>query len=74
MTIAAVALSCGLSALVLVMALVLPSAASRTVPFGVRVPAQRADDPAVAGQTRLYRWRVLSAGSSSPRSARLSTA
>lgn len=54
----AVALSCGLSALLLVLALVLPSITSPTVPFGVRVPAQRADDPSVTTQTRSYRWRV----------------
>ncbi|MBV9651676.1 MAG: DUF1648 domain-containing protein [Pseudonocardiales bacterium] len=54
----ALALSCGLSALMLVLALVLPSITSPTVPFGVRVPAQRADDPTVARQIRLYRWRV----------------
>ncbi|HEY2762913.1 MAG TPA: DUF1648 domain-containing protein [Pseudonocardiaceae bacterium] len=58
----AIALSLGLSALVLVLALVLPSITSPTVPFGVRVPAQRADDPTVVGQTRLYRWRVLVSG------------
>ena len=54
----ALALSSGLSALVLVLALVLPSITSPTVPFGVRVPAQRAEDPTVASQTRIYRWRV----------------
>ena len=58
----AIALSSGLSALVLVLALVLPSITSPTVPFGVRVPAQRADDPTVTRQTRIYRWRVLVSG------------
>ena len=58
----ALALSSGLSALVLVLALVLPSITSPTVPFGVRVPAQRAEDPTVASQTRIYRWRVLVSG------------
>jgi hypothetical protein len=58
----ALALSSGLSALVLVLALVLPSITSPTVPFGVRVPAQRADDPTVARQTHIYRWRVLVSG------------
>lgn len=42
--------------------LVLPSITSPTVPFGVRVPVQRADDPTVLRQTRIYRWRVLAAG------------
>ena len=58
----AIALSSGLSALVLVIALVLPSINSPTVPFGVRVPAQRANDPTVVRQTRVYRWRVLVSG------------
>lgn len=58
----AVAVSSVLSALVLAIALVLPAINSPTVPFGVRVPARRADDPAVARQTRLYRWRVLVGG------------
>lgn len=54
-----IAISAALSALVLVLALVLPSITSPTVPFGVRVPAQRVEDPTVARQTRIYRWRVL---------------
>jgi uncharacterized membrane protein len=58
----AIALSSGLSTLLLVIALVLPSINSPTVPFGVRVPAQRADDPTVVRQTRIYRWRVLVSG------------
>lgn len=58
----AIAVSSVLSALVLTLALVLPSITSPTVPFGVRVPAQRAEDPAVARQTRIYRWRVLASG------------
>jgi uncharacterized membrane protein len=58
----AIVLSSGLSALVLVLALMLPSINSPTVPFGVRVPAQRADDPTVVRQTRIYRWRVLVGG------------
>jgi uncharacterized membrane protein len=58
----AIVLSSALSALVLVLALMLPSIAGRTVPFGVRVPAQHADDPAVARQTRIYRRRVLLGG------------
>ncbi|MFZ3290876.1 hypothetical protein, partial [Mycobacterium sp.] len=60
--IVAIALSSGLSALVLVLALVLPSINSPTVPFGVRVPAPRAEDPTVVRQTRIYRWRVLLSG------------
>ena len=58
----AIVLSSALSALVLVIGLVLPSITSPTVPFGVRVPAQHADDPTVARQTRIYRWRVLVSG------------
>lgn len=58
----AIALSSGLSALLLVLALVLPSITSPTVPFGVRVPAQRAEDPTVITQTRIYRRRVLLSG------------
>lgn len=58
----AIALSSGLSALVLVLALVLPSINSPTVPFGVRIPAQRADDPAVVRQISIYRWRVVVGG------------
>jgi uncharacterized membrane protein len=58
----AIALSSVLSALVLVLALVLPSVSSPTVPFGVRVPAQRTADPTVVRQTRIYRWRVLGSG------------
>jgi uncharacterized membrane protein len=60
--IVAISLIIGLSALVLVLALVLPAVTSPTVPFGVRVPAQRADDPAVVRQTRVYRWRVVVGG------------
>lgn len=58
----AIALSAGLSALVLVIALILPSINSSTVPFGVRVPAQHADDVTIHRQTRVYRWRVLVGG------------
>ncbi|MBT1001993.1 hypothetical protein KIH31_05190 [Paenarthrobacter sp. DKR-5] len=58
----AIVLSSALLALVLVLALVLPSINSPTVPFGVRVPATHADDPAVAKQTRIYRRRVLISG------------
>jgi uncharacterized membrane protein len=60
----AIVLSSGLSTLllVLVLALVLPSINSPTVPFGVRVPAQRADDPTVVRQTGIYRWRVVVSG------------
>jgi uncharacterized membrane protein len=58
----AIALSSVLSALVLVLALALPSINSPTVPFGVRVPAQHADDPTMVRATRIYRWRVLVSG------------
>jgi uncharacterized membrane protein len=58
----AIPLSSVLCALVLVIALVLPSINSPTVPFGVRVPAPHATDPAIARQTRIYRWRVLVSG------------
>jgi uncharacterized membrane protein len=60
--IVAIVLSSALSALVLVLGLVLPSITSRTVPFGVRVPAQHVNDPTVVRQTRIYRWRVLVGG------------
>ena len=58
----AIVLSSALSALMLAIGLALPSINSPTVPFGVRVPAQRAGDPTVVRQTRLYRWRVLASG------------
>ncbi len=58
----AIALSSVLCVLVLVIALVLPSINSPTVPFGVRVPALHATDPTIARQTRIYRWRVLVSG------------
>lgn len=60
--IVAVIVSAALSTLVLVLALVLPAITSPTVPFGVRVPAGHAHDPAVTKQTRLYRRRVLAGG------------
>ena len=41
----AIIVSSALSALLLTLALVLPSITSPTVPFGVRVPVQRAGDP-----------------------------
>jgi uncharacterized membrane protein len=55
-------LSSALLALLLVIALVLPSISSPTVPFGVRIPAQRAGDPTVVRQTGLYRRRMLISG------------
>ncbi|WP_433042682.1 DUF1648 domain-containing protein [Dactylosporangium sp. CS-033363] len=58
----AILVSAALSALVLVLALLMPAFNSRTVPFGVRVPAARATDPAVLEQTRLYRIRVIVSG------------
>jgi len=57
-----IAVSFGLSALLLVIALALPSINSPTVPFGVRIPAGRASDPTVLRQTHIYRWRVLASG------------
>lgn len=58
----AIVLSSALAALVLAIALALPAINSPTVPFGVRIPAQRVGDPAVVRQTRIYRWRVLLSG------------
>ena len=58
----AIILSSTLSALLLGIALTLPAINSPTVPFGVRVPAQRINDPTVGRQTSLYRWRVLVGG------------
>lgn len=58
----AIVISSVLLALVLALGVALPSIADPTVPFGVRIPAQHLGDPAVARQTRLYRWRVLGSG------------
>lgn len=58
----AIILSSALLALVLAIALVLPSITSPAMPFGVRVPPQHAEDPTALRQTRLYRWRVLLVG------------
>jgi uncharacterized membrane protein len=58
----AVVVSSVLSVLVLVLALALPAINGPTVPFGVRVPAEHADDRAVVGAIRIYRWRVLVGG------------
>ena len=60
--IVAIILSSALSVLVLVLALLMPTLTRPTVPFGVRVPAQRVAEPAVARQTRSYRARVLVGG------------
>ncbi|WP_255771570.1 DUF1648 domain-containing protein [Pseudarthrobacter sulfonivorans] len=60
--IVAIILSFVLLGLVLLLALVLPSLTSPTVPFGVRIPARRAEDPTVIKQSRIYRWRVLVCG------------
>lgn len=57
-----IALICGLSALLLVLGLVLPAITGPTVPFGVRVPPDRAGDPTIARQTRRYRWRMVVSG------------
>ncbi|HET6825663.1 MAG TPA: DUF5808 domain-containing protein [Amnibacterium sp.] len=48
--------------LVLVIGLVLPAIADPTVPFGVRIPADRVGDGVVTRQVRAYRWRLLSSG------------
>jgi uncharacterized membrane protein len=58
----AIILSSAVLALVLVIALALPSITSPAVPFGVRVPPQHAGDPTVVRQTSIYRWRVLLGG------------
>jgi len=58
----AIALSAGLSALVLVLALMVPAISSPSVPFGVRVPAQHTHDRAVKRQIRVYRWRMVVSG------------
>lgn len=60
--IVAPALSSALSVLLLVIAVVLPSIGSPTVPFGVRIPAEHAKDPAVTRQTPIYRRRVVVCG------------
>ncbi|MGW4484253.1 DUF1648 domain-containing protein [Amycolatopsis sp. NPDC004368] len=48
--------------LLLAAAWIMPSVAKPTLPFGVRVPAERADDPLITEQRRIYRWWVGSAG------------
>ncbi|MCI4660075.1 DUF1648 domain-containing protein [Cryobacterium zhongshanensis] len=58
----AIILSLVLLGLVLLLALVLPSVTSPTVPFGVRVPAEHARDLTVTRQARIYRRRVLIGG------------
>ncbi len=58
----AVVLSSTLLALVLALGLALPSIADPSVPFGVRMPAKYAGDPAVKRQTSIYRERVLVSG------------
>jgi uncharacterized membrane protein len=58
----AIVLSSALLALVLSIALMLPSINSPTLAFGVRIPARHVDDPTVVRQTRLYRRRVLAGG------------
>ncbi|MCU1687630.1 MAG: hypothetical protein JWQ81_8369 [Amycolatopsis sp.] len=54
----AISVSSGLSALVLVLALVLPSISSPTVPFGVRIPAQRACNAAMSHSAYPQRVRT----------------
>src|SRR5947199_8808613 len=40
----------------------MPSLTKPTLPFAVRVPAEHAGDPVIAGQRRRYRWWVGAAG------------
>lgn len=58
----AIILSSALLGLVLAIGLMLPSIADPTVPFGVRIPAEHAGDPAIRRQTHLYRLRVVGSG------------
>ncbi|KAA9153087.1 DUF1648 domain-containing protein [Amycolatopsis acidicola] len=48
--------------LILAAAWAMPSVVKPTVPFGVRVPAERAHDPLIEEQRRIYRWWVGTAG------------
>ncbi|WP_030982983.1 DUF1648 domain-containing protein [Streptomyces sp. NRRL S-1813] len=47
---------------VLAVAWLTPSLTSPTLPFGVRIPAARADAPVIAEQRKRYRWLVGMAG------------
>ncbi|MEU1623968.1 DUF1648 domain-containing protein [Streptomyces sp. NPDC020096] len=47
---------------VLAVAWLTPSLTSPTLPFGVRIPAARADAPVIAEQRKRYRWLVGTAG------------
>ncbi|GAA1893710.1 DUF1648 domain-containing protein [Streptantibioticus ferralitis] len=47
---------------VLAAAWLTPSMTSPTLPFGVRIPAARADAPVIAEQRKRYRWLVSTAG------------
>lgn len=40
----------------------MPSLMRRTLPFGVRIPSSRANEPVIARELRRYRWRILIAG------------
>ncbi|ARF55222.1 hypothetical protein B1H19_14380 [Streptomyces gilvosporeus] len=44
------------------LAWLMPSLIGRTLPFGVRTPAERADAPVIAEQRGRYRWRVALGG------------
>ncbi|HVV11792.1 DUF1648 domain-containing protein [Amycolatopsis sp.] len=49
--------------LLLAAAWIMPSVAKPTVPFGVRVPADRTHDPLITEQRRIYRWWIGTTGS-----------
>ncbi|MCX4458013.1 DUF5808 domain-containing protein [Streptomyces sp. NBC_01340] len=51
------------------MAWAMPSLAQATLPFGVRVPRERAGEPAVTAAVRPYRRRVMTAGAAVTASA-----
>ncbi|MFI9048281.1 DUF1648 domain-containing protein [Streptomyces sp. NPDC053427] len=48
--------------MITILAWVAPSLAGPTLPFGVRIPAARADAPVIAEQRGRYRWRVGAVG------------
>ncbi|GAA2334729.1 DUF1648 domain-containing protein [Streptomyces caniferus] len=52
----------GVPLVVLAVAWLTPSLTSPTLPFGVRIPAARADAPLIAEQRKRYRWLVGTAG------------
>lgn len=52
----------GVPLMVLAVAWLTPSLTSPTLPFGVRIPAARADALVIAEQRKRYRWLVGTAG------------